>query len=137
MAQGGQQDDRSKNQGSSSGSGQGERGFAAMDEERQREIACKWVSASGGNFKADPERAAEAGRLVIPFAEKLFLAYLCKGIKMANEPKAAKEKRGRPGLRPNAKGDEEGSAHRPEEFDSMNPQTQGLGDRKANAKKDG
>jgi uncharacterized protein len=33
-----------------------------MDEKRQREIAGKGGQASGGNFKNDPERAAEAGR---------------------------------------------------------------------------
>ena len=37
------------------------RGFAAMSEEQQREIASKGGQASGGNFKNDPERAAEAG----------------------------------------------------------------------------
>jgi len=39
-----------------------DRGFAAMDEEKQREIASKGGSASPGNFKNDPERASEAGR---------------------------------------------------------------------------
>jgi general stress protein YciG len=38
------------------------RGFAAMDEEKQREIASKGGRESGGNFKNDPERASEAGR---------------------------------------------------------------------------
>lgn len=38
------------------------RGFASMDEDKQREIASKGGQASGGNFKNDPERAAEAGR---------------------------------------------------------------------------
>ncbi len=38
------------------------RGFAAMDENRQREIASRGGSASGGNFANDPARAAEAGR---------------------------------------------------------------------------
>ncbi|OZA13938.1 MAG: stress-induced protein, partial [Rhodobacterales bacterium 17-64-5] len=38
------------------------RGFASMDDERQREIASEGGKASGGNFKNDPERAAEAGR---------------------------------------------------------------------------
>ena len=38
------------------------RGFAAMDERKQREIASKGGSASGGNFAKDPERAREAGR---------------------------------------------------------------------------
>lgn len=39
-----------------------ERGFASMDENRQREIASKGGRASGGNFKNNPERAREAGR---------------------------------------------------------------------------
>lgn len=43
-------------------SGTSNRGFAAMDEEKQRAIASKGGSASGGNFKNDPERAREAGR---------------------------------------------------------------------------
>ena len=38
------------------------RGFASMDEQKQREIASKGGQASGGNFKNDPARAAEAGR---------------------------------------------------------------------------
>ncbi len=38
------------------------RGFASMDEDKQREIAAKGGRESGGNFKNDPERAAEAGR---------------------------------------------------------------------------
>lgn len=43
-------------------SGKSNRGFAAMDEQRQREIASKGGSASGGNFANDRARAAEAGR---------------------------------------------------------------------------
>jgi general stress protein YciG len=42
--------------------GSSNRGFAAMDQEKQREIASKGGSASGGNFANDPERAREAGR---------------------------------------------------------------------------
>ena len=38
------------------------RGFAAMDREKQREIASKGGRASGGNFKHDPARASVAGR---------------------------------------------------------------------------
>lgn len=43
------------------------RGFAGMDEERQREIASKGGQSQGkennpGNFANDPERASEAGR---------------------------------------------------------------------------
>ncbi len=43
------------------------RGFAAMDEDKQREIARKGGQSQGkdnnpGNFANDPERAAEAGR---------------------------------------------------------------------------
>jgi len=44
------------------GGGSSDRGFAVMDEDEQREIASKGGSASPGNFKNDPERAAEAGR---------------------------------------------------------------------------
>jgi len=39
------------------------RGFAAMDSQRQREIASKGGKASGGNFANDRSRAAEAGRV--------------------------------------------------------------------------
>jgi general stress protein YciG len=38
------------------------RGFAAMDPQRQREIASKGGKASGGNFAHDRARAASAGR---------------------------------------------------------------------------
>lgn len=38
------------------------RGFAGMSDRKQRKIASKGGSASGGNFKNDPQRAAEAGR---------------------------------------------------------------------------
>lgn len=38
------------------------RGFASMDENKQREIASKGGRASGGNFANDPERASEAGK---------------------------------------------------------------------------
>jgi uncharacterized protein len=38
------------------------RGFASMDEEKQREIASKGGKASGGNFANDPQRASEAGK---------------------------------------------------------------------------
>src|SRR2546423_15041946 len=38
------------------------RGFASMDEKKQREIAGQGGHASGGNFAKDPRRAAEAGR---------------------------------------------------------------------------
>jgi general stress protein YciG len=37
------------------------RGFASMDEKKQRDIASKGGQASGGNFANDPGRAAEAG----------------------------------------------------------------------------
>jgi general stress protein YciG len=39
-----------------------DRGFASMDEDKQKEIASKGGSASGGNFKNDPQRASEAGK---------------------------------------------------------------------------
>lgn len=42
--------------------GTSNRGFASMDEDKQREIASKGGSVSGGNFKNDPQRASEAGR---------------------------------------------------------------------------
>lgn len=38
------------------------RGFASMDEEKQREIASKGGKASGGNFANDPEKASRAGK---------------------------------------------------------------------------
>ncbi len=38
------------------------RGFASMDDKKQRDIASKGGQASSGNFKNDPERASEAGR---------------------------------------------------------------------------
>lgn len=44
-------------------SGKTKRGFAAMDPNRQREIASKGGKASGGNFANDRSRAAEAGRV--------------------------------------------------------------------------
>lgn len=48
--------------GSQGGTRTAERGFASMDQGRQRAIASKGGSASGGNFKNDPARAAQAGR---------------------------------------------------------------------------
>lgn len=42
--------------------GTSNRGFANMDEEKQREIASKGGKASSGNFKNDPSRASEAGK---------------------------------------------------------------------------
>lgn len=39
-----------------------DRGFASMDDDKQREIASKGGSESGGNFKNDRSRASEAGR---------------------------------------------------------------------------
>jgi general stress protein YciG len=38
------------------------RGFASMDEDKQREIASKGGKESGGNFKNDPGKASEAGK---------------------------------------------------------------------------
>jgi general stress protein YciG len=38
------------------------RGFASMDEDKQREIASKGGRASGGNFKNDREKASRAGK---------------------------------------------------------------------------
>jgi uncharacterized protein len=45
-----------------SGAGGSRRGFAAMDPQKQREIASKGGKASGGNFANNRERAAAAGR---------------------------------------------------------------------------
>ncbi len=42
--------------------GSSKRGFAAMDADKQREIASKGGKKSGGNFKNNPDRAREAGR---------------------------------------------------------------------------
>ena len=53
------------------------RGFASMDEDKQKEIASKGGQASGGNFANDPKRASEAGK---------------KGAK--NEPTEAKRRGG-------------------------------------------
>ena len=39
-----------------------DRGFASMDDSKQKEIASKGGKASGGNFKNDPNRASEAGK---------------------------------------------------------------------------
>jgi len=38
------------------------RGFASMDVAKQREIARKGGSMSGGNFKNDREKASRAGK---------------------------------------------------------------------------
>jgi general stress protein YciG len=43
-------------------SGTSNRGFANMDENKQREIASKGGRASGGNFAHDPRRASIAGK---------------------------------------------------------------------------
>ncbi|MBB4255732.1 general stress protein [Rhizobium sp. BK008] len=48
--------------GNQSGGDTSKRGFASMDDEKQKEIASKGGQASGGNFKNDPERASEAGK---------------------------------------------------------------------------
>ncbi len=39
-----------------------DRGFASMDESKQREIASKGGQASGGNFKNDTAKASQAGK---------------------------------------------------------------------------
>lgn len=49
---------------------------------------------------------------------------------MPNEPKHAKEKRAPSTKRQNAQGDHEGSALGVEEFDSVNPQKQGLAEKR-------
>jgi general stress protein YciG len=38
------------------------RGFASMDESKQKEIASEGGKASGGNFKNDRKKASEAGK---------------------------------------------------------------------------
>lgn len=38
------------------------RGFASMDDSKQRAIASEGGKASGGNFANDPKRASEAGK---------------------------------------------------------------------------
>lgn len=43
---------------------------------------------------------------------------------MPNEPRPAAKKRTPPADRQNAQGDHEGSPHRPEEFDQLNPAKQ-------------
>ena len=42
--------------------GSSERGFASMDEKKQKEISSKGGKESGGNFANDRERASEAGK---------------------------------------------------------------------------
>lgn len=39
-----------------------DRGFASMDEDKQRDIASRGGSASGGNFKYNRKRASIAGK---------------------------------------------------------------------------
>ncbi len=39
-----------------------DRGFASMDEEKQRKIASAGGKASGGNFANDKQKASTAGR---------------------------------------------------------------------------
>lgn len=39
-----------------------DRGFASMDENKQRDIASKGGSQSGGNFKNDTQKASAAGK---------------------------------------------------------------------------
>jgi general stress protein YciG len=39
-----------------------DRGFASMDEDKQREIASKGGKASSGNFANDRKKASEAGK---------------------------------------------------------------------------
>lgn len=40
----------------------GNQGFASMDESKQKEIASKGGSESGGNFAKDRKKASEAGK---------------------------------------------------------------------------
>lgn len=39
-----------------------DRGFASMDEDKQKDIASKGGQASGGNFANDRKKASEAGK---------------------------------------------------------------------------
>lgn len=39
-----------------------DRGFASMDDKKQRDIASKGGQASEGNFNKDKEKASEAGK---------------------------------------------------------------------------
>lgn len=39
-----------------------DRGFASMDDDKQKDIASKGGSASGGNFKNDTAKASAAGK---------------------------------------------------------------------------
>ncbi|NHT78586.1 stress-induced protein [Rhizobiaceae bacterium CRRU44] len=48
--------------GNQSGGDTSKRGFASMDDDKQRDIASKGGQASGGNFANDSERASEAGK---------------------------------------------------------------------------
>jgi general stress protein YciG len=48
--------------GNQSGGNTSKRGFASIDDEKQRDIASKGGQASGGNLANDPERASEAGK---------------------------------------------------------------------------
>jgi len=59
-----QQSDRGQGQGSKSqqAGDTSKRGFASMDDEKQRDISSKGGQTSGGNFKNDPNRASEAGK---------------------------------------------------------------------------
>ena len=56
---------------------QGGRGFASMDEDKQRAIAAKGGHESGGNFRNDPQRAAAASGLgrALADARQLPIAY--------------------------------------------------------------
>ena len=38
------------------------RGFAGMDDQKQKDIASQGGQASGGNFKNDPQRASSEGK---------------------------------------------------------------------------
>jgi general stress protein YciG len=59
--QSGSRDQGQGNRGRQSGD-TSKRGFASMDDDKQRDIASKGGEASSGNFRNDPKRAAEAGK---------------------------------------------------------------------------
>ncbi|NWJ27592.1 general stress protein [Rhizobium sp. RM] len=50
------------NQGNNQSGDTSKRGFASMDDDKQKDIASDGGKASGENFKNDPERASEAGK---------------------------------------------------------------------------
>lgn len=88
------------------------RGFASMDEKRQREIASKGGQASGGNFKNDRRRAAEAGRKggqSVPPSERSFSRD--HGLAAEAGRKGGEHSHGDPGVSAHSSGQPIGSGH--------------------------